>query len=264
MTWGRSNVTPRNDRLLEVNNLSKSFKGKNGAIVAFKDVSFDVASGEFVSILGPSGCGKTTLLHVLGGLEQETSGQVRIADSVVPERTSQSAYMFQKDLLLPWYRVRDNAALGLIINGTDRKEATARADRFLVEYGLGQVLRMYPTQLSGGMRQRVALIRTLMIDRPILLLDEPFGALDALTRLQMQDWLLTLWQAHRRTVIFVTHDVDEAVRLSDRVLVMSLRGGGIVSDTRIDLPRPRDQEIMALPEYAAFRRSLLAKIFEQI
>lgn len=243
---------------LEIRNLAKSFGSGAARSVAFQDVSFSVRNGEFVSILGASGCGKTTLLHVLGGLERETSGEVHIAGAGEAERTGLFAYMFQKDLLLPWYKIRDNAALGLVLNGVPGKEATKQADQFLSEYGLGRVLHMYPTQLSGGMRQRVALIRTLLIDRPILLLDEPFGALDALTRLQMQEWLLSIWEAHRRTVVFVTHDVDEAVRLSDRVLVMS--GGGIVSDTAIDLPRPRTQEVTLLPEYAAHRQNLLGKI----
>jgi len=252
---------------LSVRGLDKTYETDNGMITAFIDVSFDIAPGEFVSILGPSGCGKTTLLHVIAGLEEESGGVVEVGGSRPASRAEVFGYMFQKDLLLPWVRVIDNVALGLVVNGVDRKEAQARSLEVMTKYGLGAFARAYACQLSGGMRQRAALIRTLLVGRPIMLLDEPFGALDALTRSTMQDWLLSVWEGEqgqdRRTVLFVTHDVQEAVFVSDRVLVMSQRPGRIKHVVDIELPRPRlRQELLASPRFGEYCAELLASIVE--
>jgi ABC-type nitrate/sulfonate/bicarbonate transport system ATPase subunit len=182
---------------LSATSLTKVFHSRRqGTVVAFQDVNLTVRDREFVSILGPSGCGKTTLLHVISGLDTETSGEVSIDGRVVrnSERTPSFGYMFQRDLLMPWSRIVDNVALGSVIQGTRPEEARRQARELMDRYGLGPFAHSYPSQLSGGMRQRAALIRTLLVDRPIMLLDEPFGALDALTRSIMQEWLLRLWE----------------------------------------------------------------------
>jgi ABC-type nitrate/sulfonate/bicarbonate transport system ATPase subunit len=251
---------------LVVHGLTKVFTGgRTGTVVAFEDVSFSVADREFVSILGPSGCGKTTLLHVTAGLDVEDSGSVAIDGAPVPprQRAKRFGYMFQKDLLMPWSRVIDNVAMGIELQGVSAAESRERAGELMDKYGLGVFKRAYPAQLSGGMRQRAALIRTLLVDRPMMLLDEPFGALDALTRSIMQEWLLRVWEQSGKTILFVTHDVEEAVFLSDRVLVMSRRPGRIKLDVRISLPRPRTRDVLRLPEFADRKNQLLDAIYEE-
>jgi ABC-type nitrate/sulfonate/bicarbonate transport system ATPase subunit len=246
--------------------LTKEFTGgRTGTVVAFDDVAFSVADREFVSILGPSGCGKTTLLHVIAGLDVETSGSVAIDGAPVAprHRAQRFGYMFQKDLLMPWSRVIDNVAMGIQLQGVPAAESRDRASELMDKYGLGGFKRAYPAQLSGGMRQRAALIRTLLVDRPMMLLDEPFGALDALTRSIMQEWLLRVWEQSGKTILFVTHDVEEAVFLSDRVLVMSRRPGRIKLDVRIQLPRPRTRDVLRLPEFADRKNQLLDAIYEE-
>lgn len=256
-------VTQSGMKKLEARDLTKIFGEGRAAVTAFEDVGFRVAEGEFLSILGPSGCGKTTLLHVIAGLEEETRGEIALDGRRRERRADQFGYMFQKDLLMPWYTVVDNVALGLVINGVDKKEARRRSLELMQRYGLGAAAKMYPSQLSGGMRQRAALIRTLLLDRDIMLLDEPFGALDALTRSIMQEWLLSIWSESTKTVVFVTHDVEEAVFLSDRVLVMSARPGRIKLDMPIDLPRPRSHEMLTQPEFMKKKEELLSSIYEE-
>ena len=203
------------------------------------DVSLEVERGSFVSLLGPSGCGKSTLLQILAGLLAPTSGTASISGESTIERPGLAAFMPQRDLLLPWRRAEANATLGAEIAGIPRQEARRRAAELYEQFGLAGFEHVWPGQLSGGMRQRLALLRTFLMPRDILLLDEPFGALDALTRREMQQWLQGVWERDGRTVLLVTHDIDEALLLSDAVYVMSPRPGTIVDRIEVGLSRPR-------------------------
>ena len=232
-------------------------------VCAVEGVNLAVNAAEFLTIVGPSGCGKSTLLNIIAGLEEPTAGSILVDGVSVSDRQRYFGYMFQKDLLFPWRRVRDNVAIGLEVLGTPRNEARARALDILRRFDLDAFAEKYPSQLSGGMRQRVALMRTLLCDREILLLDEPFGALDALTRSIMQEWLLGIWEKDHRTVIFITHDIEEAIFLSDRILTMSARPGRIKGELTIDLPRPRDHTIVTTPRFTEFKRAVLDQIYEE-
>ena len=232
-------------------------------VCAVEGVNLAVNAAEFLTIVGPSGCGKSTLLNIIAGLEEPTAGSILVDGVSVSDRQRYFGYMFQKDLLFPWRRVRDNVAIGLEVLRTPRNEARARALDILRRFDLDAFAEKYPSQLSGGMRQRVALMRTLLCDREILLLDEPFGALDALTRSIMQEWLLGIWEKDHRTVIFITHDIEEAIFLSDRILTMSARPGRIKGELTIDLPRPRDHTIVTTPRFTEFKRAVLDQIYEE-
>jgi ABC-type nitrate/sulfonate/bicarbonate transport system ATPase subunit len=248
--------------LIELRQLSKSF----GPVVALDRLEATVAPGELVTVVGPSGCGKSTLFNILAGLEEPDPGYIlrfRGKSIAASDLLGQVSFMPQRDLLLPWRNVIDNAILALEIEGMKRVQARAEALKMLPEFGLAGFEKQYPNQLSGGMRQRVALMRTFLFRRDFMLLDEPFGALDALTRTMMQRWLLEIWQKHRRTVLFITHDVDEAIFLGDRVLVMTARPGRIKLEQRIDLPRPRKADIVTSPEFIALKKTLLDAIEEE-
>jgi ABC-type nitrate/sulfonate/bicarbonate transport system ATPase subunit len=212
------------------------------AVTALEGVSLRAAAGEIVAVVGPSGCGKTTLLELVCGLIEPDAGTVD---------AQPAALMAQRDLLLPWAGAADNAALALRVNGMGRAQARERAAALLEDFGLGGFMHARPYELSGGMRQRVAFARTLLAGRPVLCLDEPFAALDALTRLQMQDWLAGALRADPRTVVLVTHDVEEAIVLADRVLVLSPRPGRVVAALDVDIPRPRRRTDPALVELRA-------------
>lgn len=253
-------VKPGTGTVLAVDGVGKSFPGSAGRVDALSDVTFSVSDGEFRSIIGPSGCGKSTLLNVIAGLEPQDSGEISLSERITTERIGRVAYMPQKDLLLPWRTVLGNAALGLELTGVPGREARDRAGALLDRFGLDGFADSYPATLSGGMRQRAAFLRTILIDRDLLLLDEPFGALDALTRRSMQEWLLGIWSEMRRTVVLITHDVDEAVFLSDRVAVMSPRPGTILLDRAVELPRPRDPEIVTDPSFVEIKRDVLAAL----
>jgi ABC-type nitrate/sulfonate/bicarbonate transport system ATPase subunit len=224
---------------------------------AVQDVDLEVAAGELVALVGPSGCGKSTLLRVLAGLTVPTAGGALVGDEDVIGRPGAVAYQPQRDLLMPWRRVIANATLGAEVAGVARADAQQRAVELLERFGLQGFERAWPATLSGGMRQRVALLRTFLVPRPVLLLDEPLGALDALTRREMQSWLQSVWQADGRTVLLVTHDTSEAVLLADRVVVMSPRPGRIVCDLPVPLPRPRDAAQVVEPDFVALQRELL-------
>ena len=210
-----------------------------GAVLAVDDVSLDIEEGEFVSIVGPSGCGKTTILNLLTGLVPLENGDISILGKRPFAGNPDVAYMLARDSLLPWRTTLENASYGLELRGMAKEPREAKARQLLGRVGLADFAGHWPKQLSHGMRQRAALARTFCLDSPVLLMDEPFGALDAQTKLQLEDLLLELWNAERRTVVFITHDLAEAVALSDRVVVMSARPGRIVQQMPIDLPRPR-------------------------
>ncbi len=246
-------------KILEIKNLKKSFHSNNGVIDVIENISFSAHEGDFLVILGPSGCGKTTLLNILIGITPYDSGEIHYRGERVTNLRNKAAYMVQKDLLLPWRKVIDNALLFAEIIGKPRHEATIHALSLLEELGLSGFVNMYPAQLSGGMRQRVALARTLLGGKEILLLDEPFGALDAITRSNLQELLLSLWEKYKHTIILVTHDVEEAILLANRVLVLSNRPARIIESVEITIDRPRDVTAREFIEIKAYLLNLLRK-----
>lgn len=220
------------DIRLELTSICKSFDG----LAVLDRISLQVGRGEFVSILGPSGAGKSTLFRLLTGGAVWDSGEIRF-DGGVLAGTSPFAFMPQRDALMPWRRIIDNATLGLEVQGDSRHAAREKVAPFFAEFGLAGFEQHFPSQLSGGMRQRAALLRTVVQDRPMLLLDEPFGALDALTRAEMQRWLMTMWAQHHWTALLITHDVREAVFLSDRIYALSARPARILREFVVPIPR---------------------------
>ena len=244
---------------LAVTDLSATYVEDGTVLQALVAISFDVADGEFVALIGPSGSGKSTLLDIISGLFPQSDGEVRLGgvSFATGDRLGRSAYMRQRDLLLPWRTALENAALALEVHGVPKRSARRIAAGRFPEFGLGGFENAYPTQLSGGMRQRVAFLRSVLADRPLLLLDEPFGALDALNRVALQTWLLDLWERQRQAVLLVTHDVDEAIFLADRVIVLSARPGSIVHTETIRLPRPRVRSMVTSDAFLDHRTNLL-------
>jgi NitT/TauT family transport system ATP-binding protein len=228
-----------------------------GRFEALHDVSLHIAPGEFVCLLGPSGCGKSTLLGALAGHLAPARGTVRVDGVAVDGPHPDRGLVFQQHTLFPWQRVIDNVAFGLKMKGVARAARHARAHALLASVGLDGFESRWPSQLSGGMQQRVEIARVLINEPRVLLMDEPFGALDALTRGRMQQLLLEVWGRFRTTVAFVTHDIDEALFLADRLLVMSARPGRIVEDLRLDFPRPREADLVTSPQFAALKRHCL-------
>ncbi len=256
------------DPAILVDGVTLTFGGGT-PVRALDDVSLRVEPGQFVSLVGPSGCGKSTLLRILAGLTRPERGRVAIDGEDVLARPGHAAFMPQRDLLLPWRRSVSNAALGAELAGVPASEARRRARDLLPLFGLEGFERAWPAQLSGGMRQRLALLRTFLVPRDVMLLDEPFGALDAITRREMQQWLQSVWAsgaessdptARRRTVLLVTHDVEEALVLSDVILVMSPRPGRIVHRLDVDLARPRTTPDTTSPRFAALKAELLSAL----
>jgi ABC-type nitrate/sulfonate/bicarbonate transport system ATPase subunit len=252
--------------LLRLSNVNKRFPGKGAGTIAVQDFNLTIEKGEFVTLIGPSGCGKSTLFNLIAGLVVPDSGSSIVLNGEQQKDGNllgKISFMPQRDLLFPWRTVLDNATLALEIEGMSRREARKRAEPMFAEFGLEGFQQKFPHELSGGMRQRVALMRTFLFERDLILLDEPFGALDALTRMMMQKWLLDIWMRHKRTVLFITHDIDEAIFLGDRVIVMSTRPGTIKSNEEIPLIRPRDSNIVTTPEFMTIKRRLLASVEEE-
>ncbi|NIN64125.1 MAG: ATP-binding cassette domain-containing protein [Anaerolineae bacterium] len=245
---------------IELRQVTKAFRVNGKLVTALDHVNLVARAGEFVVIIGPSGCGKSTLLNIICGLMEPDSGEVLLDGRRVRDRTGLFGYMLQKDLLLPWRRVLDNVILGQEIGGFDRKAARKEAEGLLPLFGLEGFEHSYPATLSGGMRQRAALLRTFLCKRNVMLLDEPFGALDALTRRQLQQWLLDVWTRFRQTILFVTHDVDEAVYLADRVYVMTPRPGSMKLEVGVLLPRPRRPDMITSSRFASLKANLLATL----
>jgi len=233
---------------LSVQTLSKRF----GDLEALRNISFDIETGEFLAIVGPSGCGKTTFLRIVAGLETSSAGEVRIDGRAVKGPGGDRGFVFQQDSLLPWRSVLANAMIGPEIAGKDGERERSRTLDLLKLVGLAGFETYFPRQLSGGMRQRVNLARALAIDPEILLMDEPFSALDAQSREIMQTELLRIWEQGRKTVLFVTHQIDEAVFLSDNIFVFARRPGRVQERVRIELPRPRTLAIKRTPEFVAY------------
>jgi NitT/TauT family transport system ATP-binding protein len=239
-------ATDKNSLDIVLDGVSKTYGGK-GTFTALSRTDLALPVGQFISLLGPSGCGKTTALRLIAGLTPATTGTVRIGSDAVTQPRRDVGMVFQRPVLLPWRPVIDNVLLPTDVSRLPRKQVRSRARELLAMAGLSGFETKYPGQLSGGMQQRVAICRALMLEPQILLMDEPFGALDALTREHMGVELLRIWQQVNSTVLFVTHSIPEAVFLSDRVIVMSARPGRVIADLTIDLPRPRTVSMLSEP-----------------
>lgn len=247
--------------LLEIQGLVKAFGDRRPGTPVLDGLDLEAAAGEFVALIGPSGCGKSTIFNLLAGLIQADAGSLLLEGRAVPHLRGRLAYMQQKDLLLPWRRTLDNAILGLETQGVPKAEARRRARGLLDVFGLSGFEDRWPDELSGGMRQRVALMRTMLCQKEILLLDEPFGALDAMTRAQMQEWLLKVWARFRPTVLLVTHDVEEALVLADRIYVLTSRPARVKEVVRVTDPRPR---AMTRPDLVRRKADLLRLLADEI
>jgi ABC-type nitrate/sulfonate/bicarbonate transport system ATPase subunit len=248
---------------LLVQGVTKIFRTGRQRLDVLASIDLAIAAGEFVSLIGPSGCGKSTLFNIIAGVEQPTSGMITIDGDAEHVRTGKTGYMPQQPLLLPWRTVEENVMLGLDVRHVPRKKARYEANELLKHFGLAEFAHNYPSTLSGGMRQRVALLRTVLFNRSFLLLDEPFGALDALTRLACQMWLLDLWQEVHSSVLFITHDVREAMLLSDRIYVLSARPARVLRIVDVDLPRPRQPEQLALEQAVQLEQELMSLLLKE-
>jgi NitT/TauT family transport system ATP-binding protein len=247
------------DRAIVFSNISVSFpETRGGAFIAVRDATLDVGDGEFVALVGPTGCGKSTLLNLAAGLLQPASGSVSIFGKELRGLNRHAGYLFQADALMPWKTAIENVAIGLEVRGATPASARAEAQQWLAKMGLGNFSGRHPHRLSGGQKKRVALAQVLALKPKILLMDEPFGPLDAQTRALMSELLLALWTQDRKAVLFVTHDLDEAIALSDRVVVMGAGPAAtIIADRRVSLPRPRDPvEVRHTPEFSALHREI--------
>lgn len=246
---------------LAVESVSKSYPVREGAVLALSDVTFDVAAGQFVVLIGPSGCGKSTLLHCIGGFVELTDGTIRLDDSAIRGPGSDRGIVFQREALFPWMTVEDNLRAALRPKGITGDGAEELIDTYLKAVGLGESRRLYPRELSGGMQQRAAIARTLIYQPSVLLLDEPLGALDAQTRELMKEWLVGIWLREQKTVVYVTHDLDEAVFLAQKVVVLSARPGRVKRIVDVNLRYPRDRRD---PRYEEKREQLWKLIRDEV
>jgi len=249
---------------LTLRHIAKTFEVEGGRVPVLQPVFLGVAEGEFVTIVGPSGCGKSTLFNIVAGLLPPDPGGGLLVDGRPMATTlGRVAYMPQRDLLFPWRTVLDNAVIGLEIQGMPRREARRRALDVIGQFGLAEFGEYYPFALSGGMKQRVALLRTFLFDSDIMLLDEPFGALDALTRSILQEWLAGVCGTYRRTILFITHDVEEAIFLGDRVVVMTARPGAVKLEVPVGLERPRSPTLVTSEPFVALKKQILDAIRDE-
>ncbi|MGA4989577.1 ABC transporter ATP-binding protein [Nonomuraea bangladeshensis] len=241
----------------------KTYPMKDGVFTALDHVSLDIADREFVTVVGPSGCGKSTLMSMAAGLTEPTSGEVLVDGAPVPGPGPDRGVIFQQYALFPWLTVRKNVEFGLKLMNLPPDERRRRAEHAIELVGLSDFADALPKTLSGGMKQRCAIARAYAVDPQVLLMDEPFGALDALTRVQLQDQLLATWSREQRTVMFITHDVDEAVYLARRVIVMAARPGRVQQIVEVDLPYPRTEEMRLSPEFARIRNEVWHGVYHQ-
>ncbi|GAA1559286.1 ABC transporter ATP-binding protein [Kribbella sancticallisti] len=248
---------------ISVQGVTKTYPLGRETFTALDRVSLDIADNEFVTVVGPSGCGKSTLMNILAGLDEPTDGKALVDSVQVSGPSPERGVIFQQYALFPWLTVRQNVEFGLRTAHVPRAERRARAQYFIEMVGLEQFADALPKMLSGGMRQRCAIARAYAVDPSILLMDEPFGALDALTRVKLQEQLLDTWSKERRTVLFITHDVDEAVFLANRVIVMAARPGRIYDVVEVDRPYPRTEEFRLSPEFAALRNRVWHSVYHQ-
>ncbi len=248
---------------LDVRTVSKVFRRHGRTVRALDPLSLTIPEGRLISLIGPSGCGKSTLFNIIAGLLRPTTGDVLAGGQSIVGQPGQVAYMLQKSLLLPWRTIIDNIVLAAEIRGVPKKESIARAQPLIERYGLGGFEQHYPHELSGGMRQRTSLLRTMLYDRDVVLLDEPFGALDAQTRLLMQSWLLQVWSDLGKTILFVTHDIDKSIYLSDEVYVFTARPGRIKAHIKVTLSRPRSQDAVTSAPFMDLKRQLLGLLNDE-
>ena len=248
--------------IIDIKSLSKSYvdESSNENTLILDNIDFQINDGEFVSLIGPSGCGKSTLLNIISGLNNPDNGEIIISGIESKDRLGKLSYMQQKDLLLPWKTILDNSILGLELQNENKTISETKAIKLLDTFGLSGYENYYPDQISGGMRQRASFLRTILTNNKILLLDEPFSALDSITRSQMQKWLLQLWEQFNKTILLVTHDIDEAIFLSDRIYVMQNNNLNSIQIINVDLPRPRPQEIVLDNSFIKIKKEILPLI----
>ncbi len=245
---------------IHIEHVNKVFNTGDKQVIALKDINLQIQQGEFVCLLGPSGCGKSTLLNALAGFAMPSSGAIQVQGQAVTAPGPERGMVFQEYALFPWMTVAQNIAFGLEIKGLAKPERDRIVSQLMEKLGLADFANRYPKDLSGGMRQRVAIARILALDSPIMLMDEPFGALDALTRRNLQDELLRIWAELGKTIVFVTHSIEEAVYLADRIIVMTYRPGTIKRDLQVSLPRPRDP---SSSEFNQLKRELSLLVMEE-
>ena len=248
---------------VELRGVSKEFAARDRRVVALQDIDLRIARNEFAAILGPSGCGKSTLLNMVAGFDRPSGGQVLVNGAPVEAPHPSRAVVFQEAALFPWYTVRDNVSFGPRTLRVPAAQYRPKVDAYLEQVGLRGFERHYPAELSGGMKQRVGIARVLVMEPEVLLMDEPFGSLDAQTRSVMQELLLAVWERHHQTVLFITHDIEEALLLADSVSVMTARPGRIKRRLAVDLPRPRSLEVTTSPVFNEMKREVLALIREE-
>ncbi|NOU66274.1 ATP-binding cassette domain-containing protein [Paenibacillus sp. LMG 31461] len=248
---------------IEIRGLSKVYNGRNGETIALQNTDLSIMENEFVCVVGPSGCGKTTLLNIIGGLEEATSGSVKVDGVEVKGPGKERGVVFQQYALFPWKTVLKNIEFGLKLRGLNKQERLERAEHYLELVGLKDFAHAYPKELSGGMKQRVAIARAYAVEPEVLLMDEPFGALDAQTRAQLQEELLKTWQKEKKTCFFITHDVEEAVILAQRVIIMSARPGRIKEIIDVDIPYPRDQSTKLDERFVRIKNEIWSKVYQE-
>lgn len=248
---------------VKIDNVKKIYNGRNGEMVALNGVSLDICDNEFVCVVGPSGCGKSTLLNIIAGLHKPTSGTIYVDGKEVDGPGSERGVVFQQYALFPWLTVRKNIEFGLKLKGIKKEEIAKITNKYLKMVELEDFADSYPKELSGGMKQRVAIARAYAVNPEVLLMDEPFGALDAQTRTQLQSELLRTWENERKTCFFITHDVDEAIILAQRVVIMSARPGRVKEIVNIDIPYPRTQETKMTKEFLELKNYIWGKVYQE-
>ncbi len=248
---------------VEIQHVVKKFNGRRGEVVALNGVDLSIAENEFVCVVGPSGCGKSTLLNIIGGLEKATEGRVLVDGKEVTGPGPDRGVVFQQYALFPWLTVEKNVQFGLKLQGKSREEIEEISHKYLKMVELEQFAKAYPKELSGGMKQRVAIARAYAVNPQVLLMDEPFGALDAQTRTQLQSELLETWEKEQKTCFFITHDVEEAIILAQRVIVMSARPGRVKSIVPIDIPYPRTQETKMSPRFLELKNEIWGQVYQE-
>ena len=248
---------------VHIDNVVKKFNGRNGEMVALNGVTLDIHDNEFICVVGPSGCGKSTLLNIIAGLLEPTSGEVYCDGKLVEGTGTDRGVVFQQYALFPWLTVKKNVRFALEMRGIKGKEADELAMKYLEKVDLVKFADHYPKELSGGMKQRVAIARAYAADPQVLLMDEPFGALDAQTRTQLQSELLETWENDKKTCFFITHDVDEAIILAQKVIVMSARPGRVKAIINIDIPYPRDQETKMSPRFLELKNEIWSLVYQE-
>ena len=248
---------------VRIDNVKKVFDTRRGEVVALNGVSFDIKENEFMCAVGPSGCGKSTLLNILAGLDSPTSGEVYVDGNLVEGPGPERGVVFQQYALFPWLTVEKNIEFGLKLKGLPQSEIKERVEKYLEVVGLNEFAKSYPKELSGGMKQRVAIARAYAVNPEVLLMDEPFGALDAQTRTQLQQELLDTWEKEQKTCFFITHDVEEAIILATKVIIMSARPGRIKSIIDVNIPYPRNQETKMTREFIELKNEIWAQVYHE-